>query len=701
MMGQERQGSAAPPNAVRSSQATVQQSSKGYDILFEPVAIGPVTARNRFFQVPHCTGMGNVNPHMSAAMREVKAEGGWAVVCTEYCSIHPTSLSTPRICATLWDEDDIRAHALMTERVHRHGALAGVELWHGGDTQANHTSREVSLGVASLPAGTEPVQCRAMDKQDIRNLRRWHVDAARRAQRAGFDVIYVYATHRNLLAQFLSSDKNRRTDEYGGSVENRTRLVRELIEETKDAVGDTCAVALRCSVDEGGHGDGVVVNDDQRAVIELLADLPDLWDVTVADYSLEMGASRFVSEAALEDYVAIVKRLTSKPVVGVGRFTSPDAMVGQIRRGVLDFIGAARPSIADPFLPRKILEGRSDDIRECIGCNICYASDALSAPLRCTQNPTMGDEWRRGWHPEVIPPKGSSDHILVVGAGPAGLEAARSLGNRGYEVTLAEAGTELGGRVNAEARLPGLAAWDRVRDYRERQIAVMTNVEVFRASRLGSDDVLEVGADRIVLATGARWRNDGVGRWHRVPVPLSDDAVVLTPDDIMAGAEVRGPVVIYDDDHYYMGGLLAEELRRTGHQVSLVTPAGYVSAWGIRTHEQQRTQTRLLELGVTIFTGHILAGTGGGAAEIACAYTGRRHEVAAASVVSVTARLPNDTLYNELVAHGGATDITRIGDCLAPGTIAHAVYAGHRFAREIDDGAVDKTRRRELPRLAE
>ena len=151
--------------------------------------------------------------------------------------------------------------------------------------------------------------------------------------------------------------------------------------------------------------------------------------------------------------------MTSKPVVGVGRFTSPDSMVAQIRRGILDFIGAARPSIADPFLPKKIEEGRLEDIRECIGCNICVSGDYTITPIRCTQNPTMGEEWRKGWHPEIISAKGSEDAVLIVGAGPAGLECARALGQRGYRVHLAEAGEELGGRVAKESRLPGLAEW--------------------------------------------------------------------------------------------------------------------------------------------------------------------------------------------------------------------------------------------------
>src|SRR5262249_35000105 len=218
-------------------------------------------------------------------------------------------------------------------------------------------------------------------------------------------------------------------------------------------------------------------------------------------YHLEMGSSRFVKEGALEPFVAYVRRATGKPVVSVGRFTSPDAMASQVRRGILDFIGAARPSIADPFLPRKIEEGRLDEIRECIGCNICYASNTRGTALRCTQNPTMGEEWRHGWHPERIRPKGSGNAVLVVGGGPTGMEAARALGQRGYRVLLAEAGSELGGRVSRECRLPGLAEWARVRDWRLGRLRELPNVEIYLGSRLEAPQVLEFGIPRVLIAT--------------------------------------------------------------------------------------------------------------------------------------------------------------------------------------------------------
>ncbi|MFZ5789231.1 MAG: FAD-dependent oxidoreductase [Pseudomonadota bacterium] len=676
-----------------------------YDILFEPIKIGPVTAKNRFYQVPHCNGMGHANPLAHAAMRGMKAEGGWAVVCTEECEIHPSGDVTPYKEARLWDDRDIPALALMCEAVHAHGALAGCELVHNGPSCSNHYSRELPIGPSHQPVnGYDPMQARAMDREDIRAYRRWHREAALRAKRAGFDVIYVYAGHDlSLPMHFLQRRRNNRTDEYGGSLENRVRLFRELIEETKAAVGDRCAVVVRYAVDELMGPEGLTL-EESRDIVGMLAELPDLWDVNVSAWLNDSTTSRFKPEGNQEPFIAFVKKHTTKPVVGVGRFTSPDTMVSQVRRGVLDMIGAARPSIADPFLPKKIEEGRLDDIRECIGCNICVSGDFTMSPIRCTQNPTMGEEWRKGWHPEIIPARRSNDEVLVVGAGPAGLECARALGQRGYRVHLAEASAELGGRVARESRLPSLSEWIRVRDYRVYQIDKMANIEVFRDSRLDAEHVREFGAAHVVIATGARWRRDGVGRTHGFAIPGFDAVNVFTPDDIIAGRRPTGPVIVYDDDYYYMGGVIAEKLRRDGLDVAIVTPADLVSPWTQKTLEASHIQRRLLELGIELLVKQDVAAFKGDHVELACAYTGRRSQRACASLVAVTARLPEEALYRQLLVDpdamekAGIKSVTAIGDARAPGTIAAAVYQGHRFARELDEPATGEVAfKRELP----
>ncbi len=674
-----------------------------YDILFEPVKIGPVTARNRFYQVPHCNGMGRTFPSSMAEMRRVKAEGGWAVICTEEVEIHHTSDHSPWAGGRLWDERDMPVLAKMCDGIHEFGSLAGAELNYAGLMAANRYTREVPMAPSHIPvASHDPLQARAMDKEDIRNLRRWHRQAALRAKSVGFDIVYVYAGHQlSTISHFLSPYRNRRSDEYGGSLENRARLLREVLADTKDAVGDTCGVAIRLAVDELMGPEGMTSDGEGRDLIEMLAEEPDLWDVNISSWENDSATSRFKASGFQEDYIGFVKSVTSKPVVGVGRYTSPDAMVSLIRNGVLDFIGAARPSIADPFLPRKIEEGRIEDIRECIGCNICVSGDNMFVPMRCTQNPTMGEEWRRGWHPERIAPKTADETVLIVGAGPAGLECARALGQRGYEVTLADKGDEAGGRLVGERRLPGLAEWGRVVDYRTWQISQMPNVNLYLESPMSVQTVQEFGADHVVLATGARWSADGIGRQNPRGVPIGDGATILTPDDVMAGTRPDGPVVVFDDDHFYMGGLMAEALRKDGCEVVFVTPSPEVSSWTHNTLEQHIVQARLIEMGVEIAVAHNLTALRAGQAELACIYTDRTRVVDCAAAVMVTMRTPVDDLWDGLRA-AGLPSLRRIGDALGPGTIAAAVHAGHRCARELGEDIDDTVPfRRELPALAD
>ena len=311
--------------------------------------------------------------------------------------------------------------------------------------------------------------------------------------------------------------------------------------------------------------------------------------------------------------------------------------------------------------------------------------------MRCTQNPTMGEEWRKGWHPEIIPARQSEDRVLIVGAGPAGLEAARALGNRGYEVHLAEATTELGGRVSKESKLPGLSAWGRVRDYRMLQIEKMPNVTVYRDSRLTAENVLEFGFERVALATGATWRRDGYGRSHFAPIPGLEQAKVFTPDDIMAERmPAAGPVVVYDTEEFYMAGVIAEKLRKAGHEVTFVTAGDIASAWAGNTLEAVHINKQLRRLGIKVVTHHDVTRLAADHVEITCGYGGTKQQISALATVLVTSRLPNEDLYLALAANpegmkgAGIKSMARIGDCLAPGFIAHAVYHGHRYARELD-----------------
>ncbi|TCT03129.1 dimethylamine/trimethylamine dehydrogenase [Tepidamorphus gemmatus] len=681
-----------------------------YDILFEPVRIGPHTAKNRFYQVPHCNGGGYRDPSAAAAMRAIKAEGGWGVIFTEQCEIHHSSEITPFIELRLWEDRDIPALRRMAEAMKSHGALAGIQLAYSGVNGPNLYTREVPLAVSAMPIRTftnDPVQARALDRSDIRNLRRWFVIAAKRARAAGFDLINLYGAHGfGIFQHFLSRATNQRSDEYGGSLENRSRFVREVIADIREAVGDVMAIALRVSLDET-IGDLGFSNAEMRDFVEMNRNLPDIWDLARGTWEDCSGPSRFKEEAAQEALVRGIRELTDRPVVGVGRFTSPDVMVRQIKSGVLDMIGCARPLIADPFLPKKIEEGRIEDIRECIGCNICISGDMTMSLSRCTQNPTFMEEWRKGWHPELMNPKGESANVLVVGGGPAGLEAARALAVRGYDVALAEAGRELGGRVARERRLPGLSAWGRVADYRIYQLSQKPNVEIYFDSNLDAASILSFGFEHVCIATGARWRRDGVSRQHVVPLPIDGAMPLFTPDEIMEGSLPSGRVLLYDDDHYYMGGVLAEHLVASGCEVVLVTPAARVSDWTFNTLEQHAIQKRLLELGVEVVLNRGVVAIGRGHVVSDCVYTGATREIGCDAVVMVASRIGNDALYRDLRARegdwadAGIKSVRIIGDAEAPGPIAWATYAGHRYARELDTPDVDDALpfRREITEL--
>ena len=672
--------------------------SPRHDVLFEPLAIGPKTLRNRFYQVPHCTGFGTEKPLSQAHFRAMKAEGGWAAVCTEYAPVSADSDSMPYVSARLWDDDDARNLAVMCEAAHRYGALAGVELHHEGMIANPRESRWPAVGPSQIanvayPSGAAPKE---MDVDDIRRVQRDWASAAVRARDIGFDIIYVQSAHSALLAQFLSPTLNRRTDGYGGSLENRARMWLETLELVRHTVGIDCVIAARIAVDALGPWGAPI--DDGLRFVELADDLVDLWDITVGATAgfdrLDSAASRFFGEGYELEWTRQVRAVTDKPIIGVGRFTNPDTMAELVRRRDLDIIGAARPSIADPFLPKKIEEGRYGEIRECIGCNICYSRAEYGGHIGCTQNATAGEEYRRGWHPERFSrARTTGKGVLVVGAGSAGLECAIVLAKRGHDrVHLVEKDAEVGGCVQWISRLPGLGEWRKVLDWRLQQLdRLRSNIEVITGRTLEAADVLSYGAELVVLATGSRWAADGFNGLTFEAIPGADASqnFVLTPEQIMLENK-RPPgehVIVYDCDGYFMGASVAELLQLDGYQVTIVTPHLEVAPVCNETLEGPRLRHRLHEIGIEVLTTASLSFMDAAGVRIRGQF-GHVTEVPANAVVLVTQRLSCAELYNDLTGQNlegtGVEGIYRIGDCVAPRLLADAIFDGHRLGREID-----------------
>jgi dimethylamine/trimethylamine dehydrogenase len=555
-----------------------------------------------------------------------------------------------------------------------------------------------------------------MDADDIREVQQMYVDGAKRARDAGFDIVYVYGAHAYLPFQFLSPFYNKRTDEYGGSFENRARFWRECLEKVREAVGDDCAIASRFAVDHLLGSISIQVGEDGARFVEYCDHLVDLWDLTVGDiaeWGQNAGPSRFFEENHEKPFTGQIKAgdHTNKPVVGVGRVTNPDTMVAIIKSGQFDIIGGARPSISDPFLPKKIEEGRLDDIRECIGCNQCISRWEIGGPpMVCTQNATAGEEYRRGWHPEKFSRAANADKgVLVVGAGPAGMECAMVLGKRGMSaVHLVEAEPEIGGSVNWISQLGhsdgkenlfrgtarGLGEWARLRNYRQIQLDKLRNVEVHTGSRLSASDVLEYGAEIVIVATGFRFSRDGLNAATHETIPGADADLdwQMTPDEVVKGEKQVGQqVLVLENEGYYMGASVAQKLAGEGKDVHLVTQAGDVAGYMEYTLEAPMLHRDLHRLGVGIHTYTMIDKIEPGSVELYNVWNpAHKERVEVDSVVLCTQRLGNRELYEELRADRGRFEqegiesVYIIGDAAAPRMIVDSIFDGHRLAREID-----------------
>lgn len=682
-----------------------------HDILFEPIAVGPKTLGNRFWQVPHCNGAGSDRPGMQAAFRGMKAEGGWGAVFTEVCFFTHDSDITPWVGSRLVDSGDIRNLSLMCDSVHEHDALAGVELTHGSSFCLNAESRMPGRAPSQIPNEFEGMaSARSMTRKEIRVMQRDHVEGALKAREAGFDLLTVFCGLATLPNYFLYPFHNKRTDEYGGSFENRCRFTVELMDMLREAIHD-CAIGMRFPIDTldepYGYGAlGVRAAEEGARFIERMDDMVDYWDINIGtlNWGEDAGSSRFFESNHQAEYTVHAKRVSKKPVVNVGRFTDPDVMARAISSGQCDIIGAARPSIADPFLPKKIEEGRYEDIRECIGCNICVSRwEKGGPPIWCTQNPTSGEEYRRGWHPEIyVPTTDPGPSILVVGAGPAGLECAMTLGRRGYEtVHLVDAAPAVGGHLSWVSTLPGFGTWRRVIDWRKTQIDTRTYVGIQLNTELSYEDVLASGAEHVIFATGSRWDTSGMSAPLHAPIEgvNAESPEVCTPEQyVVDGKRVGKKVLVIDNDAYYMGSAMAQLLAERGHEVTYATYGETVGPYLRFTLEEQRMYERLANLGVEMIAHHLTVAAADGEATLVHIWSGRERTVPCDSIMLVTHRVSDCALHDRLQASpedmraSGIRSIHLIGDAHTPGMIAQSVFSGTRLAREFDSDNPDEHR---------
>ena len=694
-----------------------------YNPLFEPIQIGPKTMKNRFYQTPQCNGAGQDLPGSQAGHRHMKAEGGWGAICTELTSISPETDLTPHRLGTIWDEGDVINYRHFNDGLHQYGALGGIELCHSGPHSTNWFTRHIARGPSGYQSDAEPQSyCAPMYEDDFDEIIEMHVEAAKRSVDAGFDIIYHYVADSMLILQFLSPFYNKRTDQWGGSFENRKRFSLTLLEKTKAAIGNQAAIATRFSVDALQGANSIEKHVDGLRYLEEMdkEGLVDLWDIKVgayAEWGEDAAPSRFQESNHERGFVEGIKNIVTKPVLMVGHLTSPDDMLENIEKGYCDIVGGTRASIADPFLPNKVETGNVDDIRECIGCNMCVSRFEVGSMLVCSQNATSMEEYRRGWHPEKFDKAEEPCAVLVVGAGPSGLECARVLGERGYDVHLREAEDELGGHLNNVQKYPGLSEWGRVTSYREHQLSKLKNVEVHRGTgKMSADDILEYGADKVVLAVGARWDPNGVTGSAGGPIPGADATLpqFATPDQVMAGKAIGQRVLVLDGEGFVHGIGMAEMLADQGKDVTILSESHLVASYLENTRETANLQRMMNEKNIHERPMHWVEGfkidgdkvladifyiyrdgyqrllkpvEGGGLPR----RVGTELDTQAFdSVILCTSRRSNSELYEELLKRKDEWEeneveaIYRAGDCYAPRLLPDAMFDGHRIAREFE-----------------
>lgn len=668
-----------------------------YSLVWQPLQIGPVTVRHRIMQPPHGVSWegGNMPYPRQVAYYAERAKGGAALVCIGSTYAHRAIASNTDRPTTAAEPASVALFENLSTAVHAHDARIFIELGeggvHGGGRQVNGTWG-TSEGPSDIPSPVRNEIPAPVTRSRIRELHEDHWKAARNLAEGGIDGVTLHAAHSYLLGQFLSPAYNQRKDEYGGSAQNRCRLVIELAQQMREAVGDRLAIGVRLSYDEHVvDGQGITAEmSDEYLEIMLGSGVFDFFDISSGGYhSLPYSVPPMQMPLAL--HAADAKR--AKAIVGdrakifaAGRILTVASAEELLRDGVCDMVGLTRAQVADPFLVNKTLEGREQDIQPCVGSNECVFSLHMRHGIVCTVNPAAGRErdWGSGRLRSV--PTSMRKRVAVLGAGPAGMRAAAVAAERGHEVTLLEAGDALGGAINVLAALPTRASWNGLIHGFTRRIEA-AGVDVRTNTRATVDAVRALAPDAVVVATGAAWDPTGftAGLPGRPVMPGADLDHVLTVDVAITRA-IADPgslgrrVVIIDESDGYLPYALAEQLALGGSHVEIYSKALHVGERVHQSHELAPVMERLVTHDVAFFPQHFVLAVTASAVEVRSIWGGRARQVPDVdTVVLCMLRKARREIHDALA--GVYADLHLIGDAWAPRQPADAVYDGEKVGR--------------------
>ena len=637
-----------------------------FPYLLSPLRLGSITVSNRIVFAAHLTNLAQANrpgPDLVAYYEE-RARGGAGLIITEEQSVHPTDHPYERLIRA-YDDSVIPDYQELTRRIHAHGTSVLAQINHNGGQASSIYTRLPVWAPSSVADPLFREVPKEMEPAEIASVVAAYARVARHVRAGGFDGAELQASHSSLLRQFLSPYANRRSDRYGGSVDKRARIVREVVEAVRSAVGRDFVLGIRIPGDEFIDG-GLTLEHSLQTVRILAADgLLDYFNTSLgtATHTLFMVEGSMHVPPGYQLYAAAALReVTDLPVVGVGRIKDPIQAEQVLRDGVCDLIGMVRQQIAEPETARKAREGRQEEIRLCISCNQdCIGREGLNLEIGCIENPATGHE-REFLSPAPRPP-GRRRRVLVVGGGPAGMQCGVVAARRGCDVTLCEAEAELGGQVRLATRVPNRAEFGDLARNLEGELR-RQRVDVRLGSRVTAEQVLAERWDAVVCCTGAR--------------PDRPAPHVLSVWDVMRGAAVGERVAVVDLVGFHQATSTAEWLAQRGHRVELLTPALTAGQDLGLTLDLENWHRRVLALGLRIFTSVAPLGYQQGIVQAVEAYSGRMVEFGPYDTVVVANHgRPDDQLYFELK---GSVEVHRAGDSVVPRRAGDAINEGHRVA---------------------
>jgi mycofactocin system FadH/OYE family oxidoreductase 2 len=635
-----------------------------FPYLFSPLRVGSVTVPNRVVFSAHLTNLAEHNrpgPRLLAYYEE-RARGGAGLIITEEQSVHPTDRAYERLIDA-FEEDVVPGYRELTRRVHSYGVPILAQINHNGGQAASTYTRLPVWAPSPIADPLFREVPEEMDEAEIAAVVRGYARVARHVVDGGFDGIELQASHSSLLRQFLSPFSNQRSDGYGGSVERRARVVREVVEAIRAEVGRTPVLGVRLPGDEFLEG-GLTL--DHTLETARLLDRDGLIDylntsIGTATHTLFMVEGSMHLPPGYELFAAAALReVTDLPVIGVGRIKDPVQAEQVLAAGQCDLVGMVRQQIADPETARKAREGKVEEIRLCISCNQeCIGREGLNLEIGCIENPATGHELELS--PSRVEPAARSRRVLVVGGGPAGLQCAATAARRGHRVTLVEAEPELGGQVRLAIRVPNRAEFgDLTRNLGGE--AQRQGVEIRTGVRMGVEEVLAGGWDAVACCTGAR------------PAPPSEG--VLTVWDVLDGASVGERVAVLDQVGFHQATSVVEWLAQRGHRVEVLTGALSAGQDLGLTLDFENWHRRVLPLGVRVITSVAPLGFDAGTVQVIGAYSGQVRQLGPYDTIVVANHgQADDELYQALK---GRVEVHRAGDCVAPRRASNAIVDGQR-----------------------